>query len=230
MPAIELTDVHKRYCRSHALRGVNLSVDRGKIVGLLGPNGSGKSTLLRICAGLASPTSGKVQVHGQDISIATKAITAYIPDIDSFYSWMTVRQAIAFESSMFDDFVLADAMDLVRELKLDPDNKISSLSKGQRGRLKLVLAMSRRAELVLMDEPLSGIDPPSRTAILETIADRYRAGEQTIIISTHEVLESEKLFEDVIFLSEGRIVLTGEADQLRAERGKSLNEIFAEVC
>jgi len=230
MPAIELTDVHKRYYRSHALRGVNLSVDRGKIVGLLGPNGSGKSTLLRICAGLASPTSGKVQVHGQDISIATKAITAYIPDIDSFYSWMTVRQAIAFESSMFDDFVLADAMDLVRELKLDPDNKISSLSKGQRGRLKLVLAMSRRAELVLMDEPLSGIDPPSRTVILETIADRYRAGEQTIIISTHEVLESEKLFEDVIFLSEGRIVLTGEADQLRAERGKSLNEIFAEVC
>jgi len=230
MPAIELTDVHKRYYRSHALRGVNLSVDRGKIVGLLGPNGSGKSTLLRICAGLASPTSGKVQVHGQDISIATKAITAYIPDIDSFYSWMTVRQAIAFESSMFDDFVLADAMDLVRELKLDPDNKISSLSKGQRGRLKLVLAMSRRAELVLMDEPLSGIDPPSRTAILETIADRYHAGEQTIIISTHEVLESEKLFEDVIFLSEGRIVLTGEADQLRAERGKSLNEIFAEVC
>lgn len=230
MPAIELTDVHKRYYRSHALRGVNLSVDRGKIVGLLGPNGSGKSTLLRICAGLASPTSGKVQVHGQDISIATKAITAYIPDIDSFYSWMTVRQAIAFESSMFDDFVLADAMDLVRELKLDPDNKISSLSKGQRGRLKLVLAMSRRAELVLMDEPLSGIDPPSRTVILETIADRYRAGEQTIIISTHEVLESEKLFEDVIFLSEGRIVLTGEADRLRAERGKSLNEIFAEVC
>ncbi|HQD80981.1 MAG TPA: ABC transporter ATP-binding protein [Bacillota bacterium] len=230
MPAIELTDVHKRYYRSHALRGVNLSVDRGKIVGLLGPNGSGKSTLLRICAGLASPTSGKVQVHGQDISIATKAITAYIPDIDSFYSWMTVRQAIAFESSMFDDFVLADAMDLVRELKLDPDNKISSLSKGQRGRLKLVLAMSRRAELVLMDEPLSGIDPPSRTVILETIADRYRAGEQTIIMSTHEVLESEKLFEDVIFLSEGRIVLTGEADQLRAERGKSLNEIFAEVC
>jgi ABC-2 type transport system ATP-binding protein len=90
--------------------------------------------------------------------------------------------------------------------------------------------MSRHAELILMDEPLSGIDPPSRAAILETIADRYRAGEQTIIISTHEVLESEKLFEDVIFLSEGRIVLSGEADRLRAERGKSLNEIFAEVC
>jgi len=157
-------------------------------------------------------------------------MTAYIPDIDTFYSWMTVRQAIDSESSMFEDLVIEDAMDLVQELKLDPDNKISSLSRGQRGRLKLVLAMSRRAELVLMDEPLSGIDPPSRTAILETIAERYRAGEQTIIISTHEVLESEKLFEDVIFLSEGRIVLSGEADRLREERGKSLNEIFAEVC
>jgi len=183
-----------------------------------------------ICAGLVSPTSGTVQVHGQDISTATKAMTAFIPDIDTFYSWMTVRQAIDSESSMFGDLVLEDAMDLVRELELDLDNKISSLSKGQRGRLKLVLAMSRRAELVLMDEPLSGIDPPSRQAILETIADRYRAGEQTIIMSTHEVLESEKLFEDVIFLSEGRIVLSGEADRLRAERGKSLNEIFREVC
>ena len=230
MPAIQLTGIHKRYFRSHALRGIDVSIDKGKIVGLLGPNGAGKSTLLKICAGLVSPTSGKAQVLGQDISTATKGMTAYIPDIDTFYSWMTVRQAIAFENSMFEDLVLTDAMDLVRELKLDPDNKISSLSRGQRGRLKLVLAMSRRAELVLMDEPLSGIDPPSRTAILETIADRYRAGEQTIIISTHEVLESEKLFEDVIFLSEGRIVLSGEADRLRAERGKSLNEIFREVC
>jgi ABC-2 type transport system ATP-binding protein len=230
MPAIRLTNVHKRYFRSHALRGIDASIDRGKIVGLLGPNGAGKSTLLKICAGLVSPTSGEVQIHGQDISTATKAMTAYIPDIDTFYSWMTVRQAIDSESSMFGDLVIDDAMDLVQELKLDPDKKISSLSRGQRGRLKLVLAMSRRAESVLMDEPLSGIDPPSRTAILETIAERYRAGEQTIIISTHEVLESEKLFEDVIFLSEGRIVLSGEADRLREERGKSLNEIFAEVC
>ena len=230
MPAIELTDIHKKYFRSHALRGIDVSIDKGKIVGLLGPNGAGKSTLLKICAGLVSPTSGKARVLGQDISTATKGMTAYIADIDTFYSWMTVRHAIAFENSMFDDFVITDAMDLVRELKLDPDNKISSLSRGQRGRLKLVLAMSRRAELVLMDEPLSGIDPPSRTAILETIADRYRAGEQTIIISTHEVRESEKLFEDVIFLSEGRIALSGEAERLRAERGKSLNEIFREVC
>jgi ABC-2 type transport system ATP-binding protein len=143
---------------------------------------------------------------------------------------MTARQAVAFESSMFSDMDMSDAMGLLRELKLDPDNKITSLSKGQRGRLKLALAMSRRASLVLMDEPLAGIDPPSRAAILETIASRYRAGEQTIVMSTHEVLESEKLFEDVVFLSDGQIVLSGHADELRATRGKSLNEIFAEVC
>jgi ABC-2 type transport system ATP-binding protein len=171
-----------------------------------------------------------VHVLGRDVSTATKARTAFVPENDTFYSWMTARQAVAFEGSMFSDMDVPDAMDLVRELRLDPDNKVSSLSKGQRGRLKLALAMSRRAGLVLMDEPLAGIDPPSRAAILETIASRYRAGEQTIVISTHEVLESEKLFEDVVFLSDGQIALAGNADELRAERGKSLNEIFAEVC
>jgi ABC-2 type transport system ATP-binding protein len=209
---------------------VNLEIEPGKIVGLLGPNGAGKSTLLKICAGLAHPTTGRVHVLGRDVSAATKGLTAFVPENDTFYSWMTARQAVAFESSMFSDMDVSDAMDLLRELKLDPDNKISSLSKGQRGRLKLALAMSRRAGLVLMDEPLAGIDPPSRAAILETIASRYRAGEQTIIISTHEVLESEKLFEDVVFLSDGQIVLSGNADELRAKRGKSLNDIFAEVC
>jgi ABC-2 type transport system ATP-binding protein len=209
---------------------VNLQIEPGKIVGLLGPNGAGKSTLLKICAGLTHPTAGRVHVLGRDVSTATKALTAFVPENDTFYSWMTARQAVAFESSMFSDMDVSDAMDLLRGLRLDPDNKISSLSKGQRGRLKLALAMSRRAGLVLMDEPLAGIDPPSRAAILETIASRYRAGEQTIIISTHEVLESEKLFEDVVFLSDGQIALAGNADELRAERGKSLNEIFAEVC
>ncbi|HAI87832.1 MAG TPA: multidrug ABC transporter ATP-binding protein [Firmicutes bacterium] len=230
MLAIEMANVHKRYYRSHALRGVNLQMEPGKIVGLLGPNGAGKSTLLKICAGLAHPTTGRVHVLGRDVSTATKGLTAFVPENDTFYSWMTPRQAVAFENSMFSDMDVSDAMDLLRELRLDPDNKISSLSKGQRGRLKLVLAMSRRARVVLMDEPLAGIDPPSRAAILETIASRYRAGEQTIIISTHEVLESEKLFEDVVFLSDGQIVLSGNADELRANRSKSLNEIFAEVC
>lgn len=230
MLAIEMTNVQKRYYRSHALRGVNLQIEPGKIVGLLGPNGAGKSTLLKICAGLTHPTAGRVHVLGRDVSTATKALTAFVPENDTFYSQMTARQAVAFESSMFNDMDVSDAMDLLKELKLDPDNKISSLSKGQRGRLKLVLAMSRRARVVLMDEPLAGIDPPSRAAILETIASRYRAGEQTIIISTHEVLESEKLFEDVVFLSDGQIALAGNADELRAKRSKSLNEIFAEVC
>ncbi|MGI6609443.1 MAG: ABC transporter ATP-binding protein [Limnochordia bacterium] len=230
MLAIEMTGVQKRYYRSHALRGVNLKIESGKIVGLLGPNGAGKSTLLKICAGLTHPTSGKVRVLGREVSTATKSLTAFVPENDTFYSWMTVRQAVTFENSMFGDMDVPDALELLKELRLDPDNKISALSRGQRGRLKLALAMSRRACLVLMDEPLAGIDPPSRASILETIASRYRTGEQTIFISTHEVLESEKLFEDVVFLSDGQIVLSGNADELRATQGKSLNEIFAEVC
>ncbi|MGB4337399.1 MAG: ABC transporter ATP-binding protein [Bacillota bacterium] len=230
MNVLEFHSVHKRYYMAHALRGIDLAVARGKIVGLLGPNGAGKSTLLRIAAGLASPTSGSVRLMGRQLRPCDKRHIAYVPEVDNFYAWMTVRQAMEFESSMFGDMDVDDARSLLAELKLDPGKKVGALSRGQRAKLKLALAMSRAADLVLMDEPLAGIDPPSRAAILQTIASRYRAGEQAIIISTHEVLESEALFEDVVFLSSGRVVLSGHADQLREERGQSLNEIFAEVC
>lgn len=230
MNVLEFHSGHKRYYMAHALRGIDLAVARGKIVGLLGPNGAGKSTLLRIAAGLASPTSGSVRLMGRQLRPCDKRHIAYVPEVDNFYAWMTVRQAMEFESSMFGDMDVDDARSLLAELKLDPGKKVGALSRGQRAKLKLALAMSRAADLVLMDEPLAGIDPPSRAAILQTIASRYRAGEQAIIISTHEVLESEALFEDVVFLSSGRVVLSGHADQLREERGQSLNEIFAEVC
>ncbi len=230
MNVLEFHSVHKRYYMAHALRGIDLAVARGKIVGLLGPNGAGKSTLLRIAAGLASPTSGSVRLMGRQLRPCDKRHIAYVPEVDNFYAWMTVRQAMEFESSMFGDMDVDDARSLLAELKLDPGKKVGALSRGQRAKLKLALAMSRAADLVLMDEPLAGIDPPSRAAILQTIASRYRAGEQAIIISTHEVLESEALFEDVVFLSSGRVVLSGHPDQLREERGQSLNEIFAEVC
>lgn len=230
MNALELSALHKRYYLAHALRGVDIAISQGKIVGLLGPNGAGKSTLLKLAAGLTHPTSGSVRVMGHDVGLATKARTAYVAEIDTFYSWMTVAEALDFERSMFDDLDTDDARVLLRELKIALNKKTGALSRGQRARFKLAMAMSRRASLVLMDEPLAGIDPPSRAAILETIATRYRAGEQTIIMSTHEVLESEALFEDVVFLSQGRVVLSGLADELREKYGKSLNEIFAEVC
>lgn len=230
MNALELSALHKRYYLAHALRGVDIAISQGKIVGLLGPNGAGKSTLLKLAAGLTHPTSGSVRVMGHDVGLATKARTAYVAEIDTFYSWMTVAEALDFERSMFDDLDTDDARVLLRELKIALNKKTGALSRGQRARFKLAMAMSRRASLVLMDEPLAGIDPPSRAAILETIATRYRTGEQTIIMSTHEVLESEALFEDVVFLSQGRVVLSGLADELREKYGKSLNEIFAEVC
>lgn len=230
MNAVEFNSLHKRYYLAHALRGIDLTIGQGKIVGLLGPNGAGKSTLLRIAAGLTHPSSGTVKVMGNAITAAARARIAYVPEVDNFYTWMTVGQALDFEVSMFRDIDIDDARSLLSQLKVDIDKKTGALSRGQRARLKLALAMSRDAGVVLMDEPLAGIDPPSRMAILETIASRYRAGEQAIIISTHEVLESEGLFEDVVFLADGKIALAGQADQLREERGKSLNEIFAEVC
>ncbi|MCR4426546.1 MAG: ABC transporter ATP-binding protein [Firmicutes bacterium] len=230
MAAIEMRGVQKSYYLARALDGIDLSIEPGKIVGLLGPNGAGKSTLLKLCAGLIHPTAGSVRVLGQEVSLKTKARTAFVPEIDTFYGWMTVSEALRLEASMFADIDPAEVTELLRELKLDARARIAHLSKGMRAKLKLVAAMSRKADLVLMDEPLAGIDPPARAAILETIATRYRPGEQTIVISTHEVLESEKLFDDVVFLSGGRIALQGNADQLRVEKGKSLNEVFAEVC
>lgn len=226
---VETFELSKHYPGQWALRDVSLTIPRGVVVGLLGPNGSGKSTLLRILAGLARPTSGRVQVLGQTPGVATKASVAYLSEADCLYPVLTAGEAIDFAWAGFADFDPEQAGKLLAQMGLSPDKQIGTMSKGQRARLKLVLTLARRAQLILLDEPLSGIDPTSRERILTAIAAEYRVGESTIILSTHQVQESEPLFDRVVFLNGGEVVLQGEAEELRQRHGKSIDELFREV-
>lgn len=226
---VELQDVRKRYSRAKALDGITLNIKRGQILGLLGPNGSGKSTLLKTISGLVFPDSGDVLVEGQRPSYRTKAKVAFLPEIDYLYSWMTVKEIIDFVASFYSDWQVERAEELVKSLNIEKDQKIGNLSKGQRARLKLLLALSRNVPLVLLDEPLSGIDPPSRASIISSVVTEYRAGEQTIIFSTHEVRESESVFDDVVFLHKGKLKLYDSAENLRSQYGCSIQDLWRKV-
>lgn len=226
---VEIDGLQKHYFRARALDGVDLRVFRGEILGLLGPNGSGKSTLLKSIAGLIRPTAGRVLIAGRPPSAATRALVAYLPETDHLYAWMTVRETLDFVSAFFADWDAERATALLEFMKLDAERRVGDLSKGQRARLKLVLALARRAPLVLLDEPLSGIDPPSRARILGAIAGEYRLGEQTVILATHAVAEAEGLFDRVLFLREGRVALCGTAEDLRAGHGRSIQDLWERV-
>lgn len=228
-PLVTFRDVHKRFPGAEALQGVSLDLPTGQIVGLLGPNGSGKSTLLKLMAGLHRPTRGSVAVDGRAPNRTTKAQVAYLPEIDHLYGWMTVEQTIRFVQSFYEDWDGLRAQGLLDFMGLDSRKKVVNLSKGMRARLKLVLTLARSARLVLLDEPLSGIDPPSRARIVQAILSEYRFGEQTIIISTHEVLEAESLFDRLIMLENGRIKIDGDAEELRQQYGRSVQGIMEEV-
>lgn len=225
---VVVRDVTKSYFRARALDGISFEVRSGVIVGLLGPNGAGKSTLLKMLAGLVKPTTGQVLVNGMVPSVATRAQVAYLPEIDHLYSWMTVKEILNFVSSFYADWSHEKAQGLLAAMNLDPLQHVGKLSKGMRARLKIVIAMARDARLVLLDEPLSGIDVPSRAKIVRAIVSEFRGDEQTVIISTHEVADTETIFEDVLMLDRGKVRLYGDAEQLRAERGTSIQGIMEE--
>jgi len=226
---IELTSVHKRYLWKHALCDIDLRIPRGRIVGLLGPNGSGKSTMLKLLAGLVHPTSGTIRIGGRQPDVHHKKQIAYLPEIDHLYGWMTVTETIRFLSGFYSDWQPDKAADMLLAMELEGNQKVKSLSKGMRARLKLLAAMSRSVPLVLLDEPFSGIDPPSRAAIIRSIIREFQSEEQTIVLSTHSVKESEPMFDDVIFLEHGRIKLFDSADNLRTAYGCSLENLWEKV-
>lgn len=222
-------DVHKRYGRLDALRGVTLEAPLGKVIGLLGMNGSGKSTLLKLAAGLLHPTMGEVRVAGRVPDRVSKAQIAFSPEVDHLYPWMTVKETLAFVRSFYPDWDAAQEERLLSLLELSLEKRVGELSKGQRARLRLLLTFARTAPLVLLDEPLSGIDPPSRNRIVKGILSAYRPGEQTVILSTHEVIEAESLFDQLWVLSEGKIKLAGNADELRSQYGMTIQDMLEEV-
>jgi ABC-2 type transport system ATP-binding protein len=226
---VELKGVHKRYLLKLALAGVDLQIKKGNIVGLLGPNGSGKSTLLKMLAGLVHPSSGSILVNGRKPDVHNKNQIAYLPEIDYLYGWMTVTETLRFISGFYSDWQGDKAAAMLSTMELAGNQKVRNLSKGMRARLKLIVALSRNVPLVLLDEPFSGIDPSSRAKIIRSIIQEFQSTDQTILISTHSLNESEPLFDEVIFLQNARIKIHDTAENLRSEYGCSLENIWEKV-
>ncbi len=225
---LKINAVSKKYGPAQIIKNIDLEIDKGKIVGLLGENGAGKSTLLRILAGVTVASSGTVRVDDHPIGIKTRNLVAYIPDKLPFYHDMTVWDQLKFLSKFYTGFNLEKSTELMDFLNIDAGQKIGTLSKGQKSKLNIIAGFSWPSKVLLMDEPLGGIDPVSRNKIVETLFKEFRFGEQTIIIATHMVEVIEGLLEDVIFLKKGKVVLQGNIDELKSQKAKSLTGIFEE--
>lgn len=225
---IECNNLTKYYSGVPALKNLNVSLPKGKIIGLLGPNGSGKTTLIKIAAGLLTPTSGTLMIDGMIPSERTKGIISYLPDRPYFSSWMKVSDILDFFSDFYSDFDKNRALEMLTRLDISTNLKISTLSKGTKEKVELVLVMSRRATLYLLDEPIGGVDPATREYILNTIISNYGT-DSTILISTHLISEVEKVLDYYVFINKGSVFADGEVEQVREEKGKSLDEYFREV-
>ena len=221
-------EICKSYLNKKALRGINLDIKPGKIVGLLGPNGSGKTTFLKIAAGILHASSGKILIDGQEPGVYTKSIVSYLPDNEYLPNWMKVRDAIKYFKDFYLDFDEAKAKELLLFMNLDENSTVKSLSKGMKEKLKLTLILSRNAKLYILDEPLGGVDPTAREKILNAIVNSFNEN-SSMIITTHLVNDMERIFDDVAFISNGEIVLQGNAEELRMEKEKSIDELYREV-
>lgn len=227
---LQCKNVTKSYKKGvPVLKDFNLEVESGKIIGLLGPNGCGKSTLIKLISGLLQPDSGKITVCGEEIGEKSKALVSYLPERCYFSPSMKLRELVAFFSDFYTDFDAARAEALIKDLKIDINSNLKSLSKGTKEKVLLIMVMSRRARLYLLDEPIAGVDPAARDYILGTIVSNYDP-EATIIITTHLITDIEQVLDEFVFLSYGgEILKTGNAEEARNESGKSLNELFKEV-
>lgn len=218
----------KDYGKMLALKGVSLNLTRGKIVGLLGPNGSGKTTLIKILSGLLTKTDGGVLVDGKEIGIETKAVISYLPERPYFSSWMRVEDCIKYFEDFYEDFSRETAEKMLLDLDIDKSKKLRTLSKGTKEKVQLVLVMSRKAKLYLLDEPIAGVDPAARDYILDTIISTYNK-EATIVISTHLISDIEGVLDEYVFIKNGEIVEHGNAKEYVENNGQSLDEHFREV-
>ena len=218
----------KRYGSHMALMGLNLELPRGKIIGLLGPNGSGKTTFLKLAAGLLTPNSGTLTIDGNPIGPETKAVVSDHPDRPCFQKSKRVRELMDWYCDFFPDFDRKRAEEMLTELKIDPASRFKTLSKGTQEKVQLVLTMSRRARLYLLDEPIGGVDPAARDYILRTIITNYDPS-ATVLISTHLIADVENVLDEYLFLSLGQVIQQGSVDEVREKTGKSLDELFREV-
>lgn len=225
---LECRGLSKRYGHKEVLAGLDLTLERGRIIGLLGPNGSGKSTLIKLAAGVLTPSAGEIKVGGFTPGIESKKIVSYLPERTYLNDWMTVRQMISFFADFYEDFDSAKAYDMVGRLKIEPQAKLKTLSKGTREKIQLILVMSREAELYLLDEPIGGVDPAARDYILNTIIQNYSEN-AAVILSTHLIADIERVLDEVVFLKDGQITLQSSVEAIREEKGSSIDSLFREV-
>ena len=228
MASFECRELRKSYGSAQALDGVSLQVGSGRILGLLGPNGSGKTTLIKIACGLLQPSGGQVEICGRAPGVETKKLVSYLPDRMSLPMWMNAQQLLNFYADFYADFDEQRAGELLTRLDVRPEARLKQMSKGTQEKVQLVLAMSRRAKLYLLDEPIGGVDPAARDFIIDTIMANY-APDAAVVISTHLISDVERILDDVVFIDRGRVAMAGEADELRSRSGKSINDLFREV-
>lgn len=225
---LECNGLYKSYGEKVALNNVNLNIERGKIIGLLGPNGSGKTTFIKILSGILTPSSGEAVISEKKIGVETKKIVSYLPERTYLSEWMTVQQTVNFFKDFYADFSEETAYDMLKNLDIKPSDRLKTMSKGTREKVQLILVMSRKAELYLLDEPIGGVDPAARDYILKTIISNYNEN-ASIIISTHLISDVENILDEVIFIKNGVVVLHSSVDEIREQHGKSVDALFREV-
>ena len=211
-----------------ALNNVSMTLESGKIIGLLGPNGSGKTTLIKIINGLLKDYEGEVLVDGKNVGIDSRKIISYLPDENYFQDWMYIKDVLSIFSDLYEDFDKENCLTLMNRFKLDKGMKIKEMSKGMKEKFQLSLVMSRKAKLYILDEPIAGVDPAAREVILDVILNNYEE-DALVLISTHLISDLETIFDDVVFLKDGEIVLHQSTEDLRLERKQSIDEAFREV-
>lgn len=225
MELLECNNLCKRFDNKNIIKDINLKIPRGKIVGLLGKNGAGKTTLIKLINDLLTPTKGEILINGEKPGIESKKVISYLPERTYLDKEMTIKQVIVYFEEFYDNFDSNKARKLLNDLNLDINIKISKMSKGMQEKLQLILVMSREAELYILDEPLGGVDPATRDYILDTILSNFSEG-ASVIISTHLISDIERILDEVIFMNNGEIILTSQADELRNKENSSIDEIF----
>lgn len=225
MELLEINHLYKNYDDKKVLKDINLKLKGGKIIGLLGQNGTGKSTLIKLINDLLIPTKGNIKVNGNDIGVETKKIISYLPERTYLNKNMTVNEVINYFNDFYDNFDSKKARKLLKDLKLDENQKLSKMSKGMQEKVQLVLVMSRKALLYILDEPLGGVDPATRDYILDTILNNFNH-DASIIISTHLIADIERILDEVVFINDGKIILHEDTDELREKENASIDEIF----
>lgn len=225
---LQCSHLTKRFGSLYALNDISFTVAPGRIVGLLGPNGSGKSTFIKLATGLLTPTDGSISICGLPVGLATKLKVSYLPDKNYLNDSLKIDQLIDYFNDFYENFDRNKAYEMLERLNINPKNRLKTLSKGTKEKVQLILVMSRNADLYLLDEPIGGVDPAARDYILSTILSNYNEN-GSIIISTHLISDIEPVLDDILFIKDGRLVLTSSVDTIREENEKSVDALFREV-